>query len=222
MERGPATAVEHPLAGRHPLSNSLQLPPNQARNAAAPIEVITNDVENHAWTEYPQSLFPNWTPQQLSRSGIADALLERKKSCIIHHVDVLNDGTFAVPKKYKHVVTADHADQFWEELQQEVSLGNRPRLLNSHTHTLASSRDASEGYIHREPVRSSPADDRNEVSSLRDTCAEYFFAKARVQIQHRAVLLLFIFQVDTDSISIRYPSPARRSSVLLPPPEIYR
>ncbi|TFL03628.1 hypothetical protein BDV98DRAFT_654941 [Pterulicium gracile] len=129
MERGPATAVEHPLAGRHPLSNSLQLPPNQARNAAAPIEVITNDVENHAWTEYPQSLFPNWTPQQLSRSGIADALLERKKSCIIHHVDVLNDGTFAVPKKYKHVVTADHADQFWEELQQERAPETRVRAI---------------------------------------------------------------------------------------------
>ncbi|KAF8062242.1 hypothetical protein FPV67DRAFT_1563640 [Lyophyllum atratum] len=48
------------------------------------------------WMGYPQSRFPNWTPSQVERSKIADAIAnyDRSNPCIIYHVDVNSQGLF--------------------------------------------------------------------------------------------------------------------------------
>ncbi|GLB39824.1 putative corA-like Mg2+ transporter protein [Lyophyllum shimeji] len=48
------------------------------------------------WKGYPQSRFPNWTPRQVERSKIADAIsnYDSNTSCKIHHVDVNTQGFF--------------------------------------------------------------------------------------------------------------------------------
>ncbi|KAG6907533.1 hypothetical protein DXG01_008569 [Tephrocybe rancida] len=48
------------------------------------------------WRGYPQSRFPNWTPSQIERSKIADAISNYNKQakCRIYHVDVNDGGLF--------------------------------------------------------------------------------------------------------------------------------
>ncbi|KAG6829590.1 hypothetical protein H0H87_010739 [Tephrocybe sp. NHM501043] len=48
------------------------------------------------WTGYPQSRFPNWTPSQIERSKIADAISNYNKlaPCKVYHVDVNDSGFF--------------------------------------------------------------------------------------------------------------------------------
>ena len=72
------------------------------------------------WAEYPQSLFPNWNPRQLERSGIRRALTERHEGpCTIYNVDVLETGQFKRPGEY--FVGEENQDGFWEILQAVVS-----------------------------------------------------------------------------------------------------
>jgi hypothetical protein len=51
---------------------------------------------NNCWKEYPQSLFPNWTPRQVKKSKINIAIndYQRDVACVIHHVDVDDNGYF--------------------------------------------------------------------------------------------------------------------------------
>lgn len=44
------------------------------------------------WNRYPQSLFGNWTPEQVDRCGILKPT--HNETCKIHTVDVFIDGTF--------------------------------------------------------------------------------------------------------------------------------
>ncbi|KAG6840305.1 hypothetical protein C0991_007630 [Blastosporella zonata] len=48
------------------------------------------------WRGYPQSRFPNWTPSQIERSKISDAISNYNKQalCKIYHVDVNDHGFF--------------------------------------------------------------------------------------------------------------------------------
>src|SRR5277367_4559365 len=40
------------------------------------------------WLGYPQSHFPNWTPDQVTRCKIAAAITDRQNPCRVYHVDV--------------------------------------------------------------------------------------------------------------------------------------
>ncbi|KAF8892904.1 hypothetical protein BD779DRAFT_1765736 [Infundibulicybe gibba] len=48
---------------------------------------------------YPQSRFPNWTPRQVDKSGITDAIqyYRRDTPCIVYYVDVDDRGIFTNP-----------------------------------------------------------------------------------------------------------------------------
>jgi hypothetical protein len=80
---------------------------------------------NRCWLGYPQSLFGNWTPDQVERSKIKEAIdrdtsKEDGPGCIIYTVDMLKDGsmTNAVARGVK---TDEETDEFWEILtKQEV------------------------------------------------------------------------------------------------------
>jgi len=57
---------------------------------------------NDCWKGYPQSLFPNWTPSQVKKSKISIAIKDYRRDvpCIIHHVDVDDNGYFRDADKY--------------------------------------------------------------------------------------------------------------------------
>ena len=51
---------------------------------------------DNCWVGYPQSLFPDWTPIQLLRSKIPEAVsnYDRKVPCRVYHIDINSDGLF--------------------------------------------------------------------------------------------------------------------------------
>ncbi|KAF8653623.1 hypothetical protein AX16_003775 [Volvariella volvacea WC 439] len=86
---------------------------------------------DHCWMGYPQSRFPNWTPQQVKRSGIADiidAALDEVASKI-YHVDIQDDGFFV--RGRENLEEAMYSDrELWEKiLELEPPEGTRLRAL---------------------------------------------------------------------------------------------
>jgi hypothetical protein len=74
------------------------------------------------WLGYPQSHFPNWTPDQVVRCKIAPAITGRQQSCRIYHVDVTNNqGKFAPCDQAGRVVARNTERDLWEWLQISVS-----------------------------------------------------------------------------------------------------
>lgn len=68
------------------------------------------------WALYPQSLFPNWTPEQVDRSRMK-SLTTATENCAIHRVEVSNSGKFHDPGSQR----ARGDDEFWRILQESVS-----------------------------------------------------------------------------------------------------
>jgi hypothetical protein len=93
------------------------------------------------WLGYPQSHFPNWTPDQVVRCKIASAITDRQHSCKIYHVDVTNvQGKFAPCTQEGLAVTKPTERDLWEWLQISVS----GRLLSLVTSLLS---DLSRGRL---------------------------------------------------------------------------
>ncbi|KAF9474032.1 hypothetical protein BDN70DRAFT_885294 [Pholiota conissans] len=84
------------------------------------------------WRGYPQSLYPNWTPRQVQKSKISDAITsyDHSTSCVIHQVDVTEEGLFHVPNP-GHITSSDNiVDETWEQLKDsEAPENNRVRIL---------------------------------------------------------------------------------------------
>ncbi|KII85915.1 hypothetical protein PLICRDRAFT_115548 [Plicaturopsis crispa FD-325 SS-3] len=68
------------------------------------------------WAKYPQSLFPNWTPSQVLRSGLHDFIVDKKDPSAIHAVNVRENGRFETMKC--QTVTDQDKEKFWAEEQQ--------------------------------------------------------------------------------------------------------
>jgi hypothetical protein len=68
------------------------------------------------WIGYPQSRFPNWTPDQVERSGINKAITKYNKSvpCVIYHVDVDTGGFFT--DAGARPVDENNKDKLWDDL----------------------------------------------------------------------------------------------------------
>lgn len=69
---------------------------------------------DNCWKDYPQSLFPNWTPAQIKKSKIGIAIQDypRDVPCVIHHVDVDDNGHFR--DSNKHVTTESTIKESWD------------------------------------------------------------------------------------------------------------
>ena len=77
--------------------------------------------QNH-WSGYPQSQFPNWTPDQTGKSGIKK-VIEEDKSRIskIFTVNVMNTGKFE--HQGSHEISTEEAKrEYRNKLQIQVSL----------------------------------------------------------------------------------------------------
>jgi hypothetical protein len=74
------------------------------------------------WLKYPQSHFPNWTPDQVTRCQIASAISDRQHDCTVYHVDVADDqGKFQLASEKGNLVTKKNQREFWKWLQRDVS-----------------------------------------------------------------------------------------------------
>jgi hypothetical protein len=68
---------------------------------------------DNCWKGYPQSLFPNWTPAQVKKSKINIAIRDHRR-CIIHHVDVDDNGCFR--DAGKHFTTESTINESWDKI----------------------------------------------------------------------------------------------------------
>ena len=88
----------------------LAVDPVQLESRLPPVPPLCDHKScNGCWKGYPQSRFPNWTKDQVSRSKIADAITNycSDKPCIIYRADVRDDGFF----ENVDSVTADDRDR---------------------------------------------------------------------------------------------------------------
>jgi hypothetical protein len=77
------------------------------------------------WLGYPQSHFPNWTPDQVMRCKIAPAIKERQHNCSIFHVDVREEQGKFVKKSEspndEFRLRQENQRDLWEWLKISVS-----------------------------------------------------------------------------------------------------
>ncbi|KAG5639754.1 hypothetical protein H0H81_000034 [Sphagnurus paluster] len=94
-----------------------ELDQEQLKSELPPVpELCDHTTCGGCWRGYPQSRFPNWTPGQVARSKIADAIVnyDQENPCIIYHVDVNTKGIFTDAAMI--VAHDDQRDENWKTL----------------------------------------------------------------------------------------------------------
>ncbi|KAF7985517.1 hypothetical protein HWV62_3737 [Athelia sp. TMB] len=82
------------------------------------------------WRGYPQCDFPNWTPSQVRRSGIRDAIdKEQDHPCRIYCVDIMETGYFETRNLTTIHDTPQSKTAFWEKINAPRPEGIRVRSL---------------------------------------------------------------------------------------------
>ncbi|KAF9462507.1 hypothetical protein BDZ94DRAFT_1322516 [Collybia nuda] len=78
------------------------------------------------WSGYPQSLFPNWTRGQQKKSRISKIVSRPfdHRDCVIHYVDIAEDGNFAATEDLS--VGDANKDAHWDFMRQP---GTRLRAM---------------------------------------------------------------------------------------------
>ncbi|KAL0959095.1 hypothetical protein HGRIS_014393 [Hohenbuehelia grisea] len=81
------------------------------------------------WRRYPQSLYPNWTPEQQKRSKVSKLLAKRdsKEQCLVYRLDVSIYGMFHPLETL--VVNEETQDPVWKLMQQRRPENTRVRAL---------------------------------------------------------------------------------------------
>ncbi|KAJ7654800.1 hypothetical protein B0H17DRAFT_1021771 [Mycena rosella] len=104
-----------------------EIDPEQLAHPQQALDAQTSD-----WSKYPQSLYPNWTPAQQQKSGIARVINHiSREPCTIHHVNVSDNGIFAPDADEE--VTEDNKAEYWKKLEEdETPDGLRLRALFVH------------------------------------------------------------------------------------------
>jgi len=103
------------------LTYAVELDRTQLESEAPPVpDPCDHSNCNNCWIGYPQSLFPNWTPSQVLRSKISDAVsnYDRTVPCRVHHVDVNSDGFFTNAEVLD--VPEEKVDETWAEIKHHV------------------------------------------------------------------------------------------------------
>jgi hypothetical protein len=70
------------------------------------------------WLNYPQSLFPNWTSQQVGRSAML-VKAGQQSHCHMYYLDVGDDGRFADTREIE--VKEGDEIKLWDVLQVKVN-----------------------------------------------------------------------------------------------------
>jgi hypothetical protein len=134
------------------------------------------------WAGYPQSLFPNWTSDQVGRSKMKQITMQSDK-CVIRRVEVKDGGDFYDPGSQR----APDSEEFWRILQESVSNVYLKPDINRSRCSYASSETCGQCscscLVCREHFGTSAADARNKVCYLTD-----IFSKMTWQIDIKSNL----------------------------------
>ncbi|EGO22793.1 hypothetical protein SERLADRAFT_439555 [Serpula lacrymans var. lacrymans S7.9] len=85
---------------------------------------------DQSWKGYPQSIFPNWTPEQVARSEMLTQCQNRQSGCCtIYNVDVKDNGSFVVGQAERFEVSSTNGEEVWKSFQAERPKGTRVRAL---------------------------------------------------------------------------------------------
>ena len=76
--------------------------------------------QDSEWCYYPQSLFGNWTHDQVERCGILKT--RHEETCTVHTVDVYEDGCFERSEDDRTFIV-DTPRAYWDRLGTPVSSG---------------------------------------------------------------------------------------------------
>lgn len=72
------------------------------------------------WSQYPQSLYPNWRSEQIHRSRIEEILQSTPgPPCVVHYMDVNGNGQFS--RLASQSVDEHNSGEFWDMIQRPVS-----------------------------------------------------------------------------------------------------
>ena len=95
---------------------SLELAADQLASSAptVPSPCRHTSCNNDCWREYPKSRFPNWTPSQVSRSKIKEAIGE-EGPCTIYRVNIDSTGHFSNGGK-EEISQNESQLAFWRSL----------------------------------------------------------------------------------------------------------
>lgn len=74
--------------------------------------------QDSEWIHYPQSLFRNWTYDQVERCGILK--ITHHETCWVHKVDVFKNGSFDRSEEDRTVKIKTPRD-YWNRLETHVS-----------------------------------------------------------------------------------------------------
>jgi hypothetical protein len=161
-------------------------PPTGDASKSAHTDIESGD----CWVKYPQSLFRNWTPVQVERSGIKNIHVESDESCtcVVHSVDVKQDGRFSAPERQS--VLEEGKGAYWKLMQERVSGKFAPTLLCCYLcgKLQASGRHSRSSLVRGESFSACIADAWNEVSLVRRDVDSKI--QIQIQLQRRTVLLV--------------------------------
>ena len=79
------------------------------------------------WSQYPQSLFGNWTHDQVERCGILKST--HNETCSVHKVDVFTNGEFEKSDEDR-TFEVQNPRAFWNRMETCVSIYVSPLETN--------------------------------------------------------------------------------------------
>jgi hypothetical protein len=113
----------------HYYASKIELSPDvdkkQLNTKAPPVPADCDHTtcKGNCWRDYPQSRFPNWTPSQVRRCKIHDAIwnYDRKKPCVIYKLDVNKHGIFNDAGQIKMDMLDDEAtlEKEWKRMKDD-------------------------------------------------------------------------------------------------------
>lgn len=74
--------------------------------------------QDSEWSRYPQSLFGNWTQDQVERCGILK--IKPHEACSVHKVDVFTNGSFDKSDEDR-TFKIENPREYWDFLETAVS-----------------------------------------------------------------------------------------------------
>ncbi|KAF6752905.1 hypothetical protein DFP72DRAFT_903974 [Ephemerocybe angulata] len=111
----------------------IEDPDNHLPMSGAPCPHVVLKGQEFCWCKYPQSMFPNWTQKQQSRSGIRQKIKSATSStkrhrCFVYYVDVKNDGRFVNAGPARKVEDETLGTQ-WKLMMTERPQGSKARVV---------------------------------------------------------------------------------------------
>jgi len=190
-------------------TTKLAVDPEQLKSDLPPVpRPCKHNPCDNCWLKYPQSLYPNWTPGQVMKSKIQEAIGNRG-SCRIYQLDVDGQGLFKVQKDSSISSNDKNLEETWNTLlnmkvsiylnqtfvrwlQPAASCTISLQLKRCSQH-LGAHWPSREGLIHWKSIRACVTDARRKVRVL----------KTNITFNLNLIMLAFLDTISNRSSFLR-------------------